>query len=82
MNAKRIRFRGEGYNPNHNIWLNNGTWFVHFTVYPSPVTKERVRRSLNTKNVVEARKRRDALLRRLPGNRRASCSAVELALAA
>jgi hypothetical protein len=30
-------------NPNHHLWLNNGTWFVHFTVYPDNLTKERVR---------------------------------------
>ncbi len=65
MNAKRIRFRGKGYNPNHNLWNNNGTWFVHVTVYPTPITKERFRRSLNTKNVAEARKHRDALFRQL-----------------
>jgi len=73
---------GKGQNPNRNIWNNNGTWFVHFTVYPTPITKERVRRSLNTKSVIEARKRRDALLRRLFGNRRTCCTPVELCLAA
>jgi hypothetical protein len=32
---------------------------VHFTIHPTHNTKERVRRSLGTKDVVIARKRRD-----------------------
>ena len=55
-----IRVRTE--NPNHHLWNNNGTWFVHYVVHPTPITKERVRRSLKTKCLEEARNRRDALL--------------------
>jgi hypothetical protein len=46
-------------NPNHHLWNNNGTWFLHYTVYPTPFTKERIRRSLGTKCVKTARERRD-----------------------
>jgi len=46
-------------NPNHHLWNNNGTWFLHYTVYPTAVTKERVRRSLGTKSLAIARYRRD-----------------------
>ena len=46
-------------NPNHHLWNNNGTWFLHYTVYPTPFTKERIRRSLGTKDVNLARERRD-----------------------
>jgi hypothetical protein len=46
-------------NQNHHLWNNNGTWFLHYTVYPTPFTKERVRRSLGTKCVLTARDRRD-----------------------
>ena len=49
-------------NPNHHLWNNNGTWFIHYVVHPTPFTKERVRRSLGTKCLEEARARRDALL--------------------
>ncbi len=52
-------------NPNHHLWNNNGTWFLHYTVYPTPFTKERVRRSLGTKDVEVARQRRDAFFRHL-----------------
>ena len=47
-------------NPNHHLWNNNGTWFLHYTVYPTPFTKERIRRSLGTKDVKIARERRDS----------------------
>jgi hypothetical protein len=49
-------------NPNHHLWNNNGTWFIHYVVHPTPFTKERIRRSLRTKCLNEARARRDELL--------------------
>jgi hypothetical protein len=47
-------------NPNHHLWNNHGTWFLHYTVHPTPFTKERVRRSLGTPSLAAARERRDA----------------------
>ena len=55
------------HNPNHHLWDNNGTWFVHYTVYPTPVTAERIRRSLGTRCLEEARRRRDELFAQLRG---------------
>jgi len=52
-------------NANHHLWNNNGTWFLHYTTYPTPFTKERVRRSLGTKDLDEARLRRDAFFAHL-----------------
>jgi hypothetical protein len=49
-------------NPDHHLWNNNGTWFVHYTIHPTPLTKQRIRASLGTKNLAEARLRRDQLL--------------------
>ena len=46
-------------NENHHLWNNNGTWFVHYTVYPTRVTKQRIRFSLKTKNLDKARRLRD-----------------------
>jgi hypothetical protein len=57
-----LSLRTDRRNPNHHLWLNNGTWFVHYTTHPTQVTKERVRRSLKTKSVKEARRLRDELL--------------------
>ena len=53
-----VRVRTE--NPNHHLWNNHGTWFLHYTVHPTPFTKERIRRSLGTKDLEIARERRDA----------------------
>jgi hypothetical protein len=49
-------------NPNHHLWNNNGTWYLHYTVHPTPLTKSRVRQSLETKSVEVARQRRDEIL--------------------
>lgn len=49
-------------NPDHHLWLNNGTWFVHFTLHASDYTKRRMRRSLKTHDLAEARLRRDHIL--------------------
>lgn len=49
-------------NPNHHIWNNHGTWWVHATVIRGGLTQERVRRSLATTDPAEARTRRDQFL--------------------
>ncbi len=58
-----IRVRAE--NENHHLWNNHGTWFLHYTVHPTPFTKERIRRSLGTKDVKLARERRDTFFAQL-----------------
>jgi hypothetical protein len=52
-------------NPNHHLWNNHGTWFVHYTVYPTAITKERIRRSLGTRDLIVARERRDRFFEKL-----------------
>ncbi len=52
-------------NENHHLWNNHGTWFLHYTVHPTPFTKERIRRSLGTKDVNIARERRDTFFTQL-----------------
>lgn len=47
---------------NHHLWNNRGTWWCHFTLHRPDYTAERVRVSLRTRDVVEARRRRDLLL--------------------
>lgn len=56
----RLRIRVAPANPDHHLWNNHGTWFIHYTVHPTPFTKERVRRSLGTSVLAVARERRDA----------------------
>jgi hypothetical protein len=52
-------------NANHHLWNNHGTWFLHYTVHPTPFTKERIRRSLGTRDLTTARERRDAFFSHL-----------------
>jgi|GEM_PF-281742 len=64
-------------NPNHHLWNNHGTWFLHYTTHPTPFTKERIRRSLGTKSLETARERRDvffAQLAREVAIRRGTCN--------
>ena len=62
---EEIALRINESNLNHHLWNNNGTWWIHYTVYPTPVTVERIRRSLKTKILEEARNRRDKILNSL-----------------
>jgi hypothetical protein len=53
-------------NPNHHLYRNNGgNWWIHYKEYPTPVTEQRVRRSLRTKSLTTARQRRDDLFAQL-----------------
>ncbi len=54
------RFNPE--NPNHHLWNNRGTWWAHFTLHRADYTAERVRVSLRTRDIEEARLRRDEVL--------------------
>jgi hypothetical protein len=67
-----IRVRAE--NPNHHLWNNHGTWFLHYTVHPTPFTKERIRRSLGTKDIRVARERRDAFFANLAESAKAAAA--------
>lgn len=46
-------------NENHHLWNNNGIWNLNYTVHPTPMTKQRIRISLGTTSVEEARAMRD-----------------------
>jgi len=51
-------------NPRHHLWLNNGTWWTHFTLNFDFRTR-RVRRSPRTSSLAEAICRRDELFARI-----------------
>lgn len=61
---ERLSVRINPMNPNHSIWNNNGTWFLHYTVHFGAM-KARRRESLHTHDVNEARRRRDQRLAEL-----------------
>ena len=63
--ALALRAAGTAADPNHHIWDNNGTWWLHYTLHLSDYTKRRVRESLRTRDVAEARRRRDLRLAEL-----------------
>ena len=56
-------------NPDHNVYDNNGTLWVRFTVHYPDYTAGRVAKSLNTTDKVEARRRRDHIMKSTPGAR-------------
>lgn len=55
----RLVLRIHPDNPDHHLWWNNGTWWIHATIHKTDHTKHRVRRPLATKSVETARKLRD-----------------------
>lgn len=57
-----LSLRTHPHNPNHHLWWNNGTWWLHATVHRPDYTKQRLRVPLETKNIHRARTRRDNLL--------------------
>lgn len=64
MPLGRLSARIDDRNNTHHLWCNNGTWWVHYTLNFDFRTR-RVRRSLATKSLAEAIRKRDALLTRL-----------------
>lgn len=59
-----LSIRIDEQNPNHHLWLNHGWWWVHYVVHRGN-RKERIRRSLQTRDVETARHKRDALFARV-----------------
>ena len=55
--------------PDHHLWRNGRLWWIAFTVHLPGWQKERIRASLGTADLAEARRRRDDLLRRYPEER-------------
>jgi hypothetical protein len=64
-NSEELAIRVDESNLNHHLWNNNGTWWLHYTVYPTPVTSDRRRRSLRTQNIKQARLIRDKIFHAL-----------------
>lgn len=58
----QLAVRVDDENPNHHLWNNRGTWWCHFTLHRPDYTAERIRVSLKTRSLDEARVRRDELL--------------------
>jgi hypothetical protein len=52
--------------PDHHLWRNGRLWWIAFTVHLPGWQKDRVRFSLGTDDLAEARRRRDRILRDYP----------------
>jgi hypothetical protein len=64
MPVARLTIRPTPGNDLHNLWNNNGTFWVHYTLTWDG-RKRRIRRSLGTKDEAEAIKLRDELFARI-----------------
>lgn len=63
--SNTVSLRIDPENPDHHLYVNNGTWWVHYTRHMPDYTVKRVRRSLRTKDRIVARLRRDHLIEAL-----------------
>ena len=62
MSTGTLSVRVNAKNPDHHLWNNHGTWWLHYTLHLPDYTKRRIRKSLGTNNVLEPRARRDQIL--------------------
>ena len=56
--------RASQTNPNHHLWKNGRLWWLAVTLLHDGWRQERVRQSLGTDDLHEARRRRDLVLAR------------------
>jgi hypothetical protein len=61
----KLALRVNQENPNHHLWNNRGVWWCHLTVHKPDATAERLRFSLKTRDVDQARERRDRIFRQI-----------------
>jgi len=59
MTTAQLAVRVDTDNPDHHLWNNNGTWWLHCTIHLPDFTSHRIRRSLGTRDLTKARTRRD-----------------------
>jgi hypothetical protein len=64
--ASEARSETSSIPPDHHLWRNGRLWWVAFTVHLPGWQKERIRLSLGTADLEEARRRRDQLLSEYP----------------
>jgi hypothetical protein len=62
VSIKLAASRAFDSNPNHHLWKNGRLWWIAFTLIHDGYRQERVRQSLGTDNLSEARRRRDSIL--------------------
>ena len=73
--------RASETNPNHHLWKNGRLWWLAVTLLHDGWRQERVRQSLGTDDILEARRRRDIMLSRFTGPVGAAAAAARTAAA-
>ena len=61
MSNATLSVRVNRGNPDHHLWNNHGTWWLHYTLHLPDFTTRRIRKSLGTHDLDQARERRDDL---------------------
>jgi len=63
----RLAIRGStaNANANHHLWNNHGSWWCHYTLQAPGGSAKRIRHSLKTADLEQARARRDRILQAL-----------------
>ncbi len=61
-----LSIRVDASNLDHHLWCNHGVYWIHYVVHEGN-RKRRVRHSLRTRDLEQARQLRDAELARLQG---------------
>ena len=64
---QKLAIRVDAENPDHHLWKNHGTWWIHYTLHLDELRARRVRFSLGTSVRQEARQLRDDLFATLSG---------------
>lgn len=73
--------RASATNPNHHLWKNGRLWWLAVTLLHDGWRQERVRQSLGTDDILEARRRRDLVLARFTRPVGTAAAAVRAATA-
>jgi hypothetical protein len=58
----QISRRQKADGPNHHLWNNHGTWWLHCTIQLPDFTNRRLRKNLRTTDLETARRLRDRFL--------------------
>ena len=61
MSNATLSVRVNRGNPDHHLWNNHGTWWLHYTLHLPDFTTRRIRKNLGTHDLDQARERRDEL---------------------
>ena len=56
-----LSIRVDAANPDHHLWVNGDSWWIHYTVHTDDGRARRVRYSLETRDREQARMLRDAI---------------------